>query len=401
MSYVNTSLSESSFQTGISNILCNAPDKNERWTKHVEFYRVAHTDSSKPLICCAKHIILKSPTGDFFGMATTTDEFEGTDKEIYEQGVNRIMSDKRLIDLYFYTMDNYQLTQADTNHSYLTTDGVKRAALDLESFNSKLKIEHMQSPIVHVRMRKTFGETFFGNKEYSNWWEDSRVHVQGYFNAKMFFLTIQSDTSPSWEEASTPKIPIYFGRFNSFAEDNGDNVALFAGTQREHSVQPVMPLQKKYSSNPGNGLSTIIVKRGKYGARYQSHYLSWNVPPTAIPSSRDPISRKAANEINQYQFSPSVYTGAAESSIVYVLHPEDGIYGSLSNIILATHLSILDGDELEVELPGCKTAIDTYVALSIDSTSPFTTAGTNPFSPSVVAVRKNKPTVLYEKYTNY
>ncbi|MEC0276798.1 hypothetical protein [Peribacillus frigoritolerans] len=406
------SFSESRFQQGIEDLLCNGSDASERWTQLAQFTRVAYQkDAREPLICAALHYILKSPKGDLFGIAITSDEFQGVAGDnIFQQGYDRLNSDRRLTDLYVYTLEKYALTFG-SNQYISTSNGVKRAALDLESFGSDLRLDHQQSPIIPVRMRKvTNSEKFFTDKQYSNWWEDSQIRVKGYYDDKMLFFTIQSDTSPAWANNETPKIPLYFGRFSSFSEDNGDNVALFAGTYEGATKKPIMPLRKDYYSSPGSGISNIIVRQSKYGARYQAHYLSWNATPAQFPPNQGGSLRKTANEINRYPFNPSTYSDQVEASIAYIIHPEDGVYGSLSNIILSNHLSILDGDELEVQTAYCHTSsenseahdhYDDYVVTAIDSACPFTIIGSTPSLPTLVAVRKNKPTYINSELTNY
>jgi hypothetical protein len=48
------------------------------------------------------------------------------------------------------------------------------------------------------------------------------------------------------------------------------------------------------------------------------------------------------------RFNPSLYTNKVHSSCIYVVHPEEGVRGLLSDMIGVVPLSLVDGDKLIV-----------------------------------------------------
>ncbi|MBJ8206168.1 hypothetical protein JDS91_34025, partial [Bacillus cereus] len=44
-----------------------------------------------------------------------------------------------------------------------------------------------------------------------------------------------------------------------------------------------------YVNHPSNGIDSVMIKKTKYGARYQEHFLRWNVPPNLMPPTREEL----------------------------------------------------------------------------------------------------------------
>lgn len=364
MPYVDLKVSEDSFQFELAYLLQTMGGEGERWEIYAQFIRTAYTlGSSNPSICSAQHYILKSPKGDLFGMAITSDIFEGSSislSEIDYLGKERLESDKRLLNLYVYTLEKFDL-EDNLDHVIGTNDSPIIKALDVEYIKTD-KPKTYQSPIVKMQLRKSeSNEKFFGDyKRYSNWWEDSFIRIKGYFDDRMLFLTIQADNTCAWSVNEVPRIPLFFGRFDSFSSDIDKNVALFGGTYSPYSIEvtPILPIKKEYFTQPGNGINNIIVRNTKYNERYQAHYLS-SLTSGGVITATDEI----------------------EASLAYIVHPEHGVYGTIPNIILTNQLSILDGDILEVSSLKCNVIQgelhshwDNYIYTKINSLSPLTVA---------------------------
>jgi hypothetical protein len=388
MPFISTNLSEGNFLTELTEILTTNGEEDERWKLHAKFTRVAYSlGTDNPLVCAAKHYIFKSPLGDLFGIAVTSDVFQvNTTNNLLSLGKSRLESDKRLLNLYLYTVEKFDLSD-NVDHVIGTNYPVLRKALDVEYIFTN-KPETYQSPIIPITLRKKDdNEKFFGSdKKYANWWEDSRVRITGYFDNGMLIFTIKADNAPSWSNYDVPRIPIFFGRFEAFGKDYSDNVALFAGTYNSSSntdFEPIFPIGKNYYPSPGNGISNVIVRKTKYGSRYQAHYLSSNTPPKLMPPNIDdyPQYNKPAYH---YQYNPSKYSDEIHASLAYIVHPEHGVYGFLPNIILTEQLSILDGDILDVQSWKCHvwnggnphSHWEHYLYREIDSVSPLTIPGT-------------------------
>jgi hypothetical protein len=233
----------------------------------------------------------------------------------------------------------------------------------------------MQSPIALLEFRNAEG----------NWWPDSKISIVGNITDRRLFLTFAHDTLPLWEKNQIPSVPLFFGDIQSF--DSGDiiyNTALFTGSllpryaseplfmdnlfstvvadDEHHEAHSYLPLRKTYPTRPGDGRLAVIVNRGKMGGRYQAHYLSVAVPPDLMRPTRTTSLGSGYEDVTyprdwhtrydhpsyNMRFNPSLYTNKVHSSCIYVVHPEEGVRGLLSDMIGVVPLSLVDGDKLIV-----------------------------------------------------
>ncbi|MGG4144838.1 PKD domain-containing protein [Paenibacillus algorifonticola] len=174
------------------------------------------------------------------------------------------------------------------------------------------------------------------------------------------------------------------------AELDYDDVQL-----KQEILQPIM---KDYTSYPSNGIDSVMVKRTKYGARYQAHYLSWNIPSNVMPPSREDQDGKKhprawnnyENDVYKYQFNPSRYSDKAHSSRALLIHPEDGTYGTLRNVILVSPLSIMNGDELKAVKNHCdvENKYEVYAYYLVEGISPLTKRSATGFRPAGLGILK-------------
>ncbi|TPG81301.1 hypothetical protein EEL32_20610 [Brevibacillus laterosporus] len=161
----------------------------------------------------------------------------------------------------------------------------------------------------------------------------------------------------------------------------------------------ILPILKDYPHFPSNGIDSIMVKRTKFGARYQAHYLMWNIPPNTMPPARignnggmHPRAwRDAENPSYKYQFSPSRYSDKAHTSRALIVHPEDGKYGTLRNVILVSPLTIMNGDELKEADKKCEDGVNTYKTYSyylVEGISPLTKRASTAYAPAGLGILK-------------
>ncbi|SEL28601.1 PKD domain-containing protein [Paenibacillus sp. OK003] len=160
----------------------------------------------------------------------------------------------------------------------------------------------------------------------------------------------------------------------------------------------LLPVMKEYPYYPSNGIDSIMVKRNKFGARYQAHYLSWNVPSNSMPPLREDDDnhkhprawKDYMNEQYKYQFSPSRYSGKAHSSRALLVHPEDGTFGTLRNVILTSPLTIMNGDELKAVRDYCddENRYEVYSYYLVEGISPLTKRPATPYRPAALGILK-------------
>lgn len=160
----------------------------------------------------------------------------------------------------------------------------------------------------------------------------------------------------------------------------------------------LLPVMKEYPNYPSNGIDSIMVKRNKYGARYQAHYLSWNVPSNSIPPLREDVDghkhprawKDYRNDQYKFQFSPSKYSGKAHSSRALLVHPEDGTFGTLRNVILTSPLTIMNGDELKAVRDYCddENKYEIYSYYLVEGISPLTKRPATAFRPAAIGILK-------------
>ncbi|NGQ95322.1 hypothetical protein G3578_09160 [Brevibacillus sp. SYP-B805] len=200
--------------------------------------------------------------------------------------------------------------------------------------------------------------------------------------------------------------------FAGYAPDKGSFD--FDNPSRTRFRETIFPIFKKksgssvsgYPAFPSNGVDTVQVKRTKFGAYYQEYFVSWNTPSNLIPPERESAESgdkhpRAWNQFNsdayRYKFNASSYDDRVHVSKAYLVHPEDGVHGTLRNVILCNPLSILNGDELEIEEVLCSNDKWRYYFCLIEGASPLTKRPGTPYRPAGVGVKKSKLQVTQKR----
>ncbi|WP_068498930.1 hypothetical protein [Paenibacillus kribbensis] len=398
-------------------------------------------------ITVAEHFIYSNKENQSFGIAIAgtwyprlADYVKRPDKDSYKQfgewATNEFRKYRLSHTLYVYMLEDLKGLKPDGADLVLAWNdnseaGQLRAALDIEVEESAWKTTtsspmftvtkaegaRMQSPIMQAGLRYKLMESYYNNSfnypvQNTNWWSDSEIAVKGTLSDTNFFFTIQCDNVPAPENNLVPIIPLYFGKLDPVEE--GDNVyALFAGTvpirdtvngvatfdfDDTTSRQPhIMPLLKSYPNFPANGLDNIMVNRAKQGARYQAHYLSWNSPPNLMPPARTSVDGKkdyprawnnAENPLYKYTFNPSRYSGKVHTSKVYVIHPEEGVRGTLKDTISLAAFSF-NANKLRVKRTHCPDEFDVYRYFLVEGISPLTKKPGTQFRPAGIGLYVN------------
>lgn len=340
--------------------------------------------------------------------------------------------------MYFYMVED--LKGLKPNHDDICLPWIDasekeliRASLDIEveasewvtSGNSsngvftitKAEGRRMQSPIVPAGLRSKLIESYYEPKynsavQYTNWWNDTELSIKGTLTETNAFFIIQSDNVPAPEGNLVPMIPFYFGKLDPI-EDGDIAYAMFAGTVPvEDKIQKVaeydfddvtkkqpniMPLLKTYPVNAANGLDNVMIHRAKLGARYQASYLSWNSPPNLMPPARSSVDGKrdyprawnnAENPLYKYNFNPSRYSDKVHTSKIYVVHPEEGVRGTLKDTIALAAFSF-NANKLRVKRANCPDEFDVYRYFLVEGISPLTKKPGTQFRPAGIGIYLN------------
>lgn len=281
---------------------------------------------------------------------------------------------------------------------------------------TKAEPGRLQSPIIQAGMRSNLLEKNFEDKynyavQYTNWWHDSEISIKGHLTDTNAFFIIQCDNVPAPEGNLVPTIPLHFGLIDALEE--GDKpYALFAGSvpivssiegvatydydNTTKKLPNIMPLLKAYPKYPANGLNNIIISRSKLGARYQSHYFAWNAPPHLIPPQRTSKNGRdyprawnnAESPLYKYAFNPSRYSEKVHTSKVYIVHPEEGIRGSLKDTLALSALSF-NASKLRVRKSNCPDEFDVYRYFLVEGVSPFTSKPGTQYRPAGIGLYFN------------
>ncbi|MGG4144839.1 hypothetical protein ABEW34_17120 [Paenibacillus algorifonticola] len=304
-----------------------------------------------------------------------------------------------------------------------------RAALDIEAEQSdwltvaslggvftitKATLDRMQSPIMTAGLRTNLLDSYYSSSfsapaQYTNWWHDSEIAIKGHMNSTNLFLILQSDNVPAPEGNLVPSIPLYFGKIDPI-EEGDDAYAMFVGSvPRENEIDKIakydfdnttrmpsiLPLLKSYPKYPANGLDNVMMSRSKLGARYQAYYLSWNAPPNAIPPQRASDGKdyprawnNAENPLYKYSFNPSRYSQKVHTSKVYLIHPEEGVRGSLKDTIALSALSF-NANKLRVRKALCPNEYDVFRYFMVEGISPFTKKPGTQYRPAGIGLYVN------------
>lgn len=353
-------------------------------------------------ICITRHVIFRRWDNQLLGFAQSTgtvkvdtSELPKEKKELFKGFVQMYKDLIQYTTLYAYTVDEYTgFTHALTTEGKAAPITVMYEDAGSGVFNSSLDIEYhsddefypnmMQSPIVTMNLKGDTNEHIakIGKLNYranTNWWGDSLVQLKGVFDETSCFFTLKVDSAPGWEDNLVTLVPFFFG--NLVREDTprtSTPIALLGGRQVgkffdydnvETVTDTLQPTTRNYVEHPSNGIESIMIKKSKYGARYQKHYLKWQAPPHLMPPTREEIRKvkeaegtekeeemarkypRAWNYLRygyyQYSFHPSRYSEDMKVSRAYVVHPEDGTLGFIPNIILAPLINLSEGTILK------------------------------------------------------
>lgn len=354
-------------------------------------------------ICVTRHIIMRRWDNELLAFAQSTGAVKiatedlPTDKvELMKWFVEFYKSFVDYTTVYAYTMDTYEgYTHFVTGDgkvapvTIMTDDsgfGVFRASLDIEYYSEdEYYPDTKQSPIIVMKLKGDTGESVssIGKLNYrtnTNWWADSLIQLRGVFDETSCFFTLKVDSAPTWEDNNVTLVPFFFGNLvvKGATEPNKTPIAMLGGTQVgklfdfdnvEIKTETLQPITRNYVNHPSNGIDSVMVKKTKYGARYQEHFLRWNVPPNLMPPTREELRKvkdamgtekeeefarkypRAWNYLRfgyyNYNFHPSRYSDKIHASRATVMHPEDGVIGYIPNIVLLPLINIMEGDILK------------------------------------------------------
>ncbi|MEM5623006.1 hypothetical protein AAHB56_24060 [Bacillus thuringiensis] len=314
------------------------------WKKVKTFYKYIHKEKeqgSKNNITklykywCAKHVVLQNADGGMYGIVQTWAWENKTKLDI------DLSTDKGKTELQSYLENNpgykdrscMYLYMIEQLPNYKDNSLITMGAQDGYETKSIMDVELAEvTEIKNENRNPNTGEIYYTySYEYSdspqlmmspwvkctfrnprlqnvnvdtNWWPDSLVRITGQVDKDRAVLLIQADRTPAFENNVVPVIPVYMGRLESYAADDTIADALWAGSAYDEGdessshtfdfenpkpfrdVSKYMPRTKTYPKSPGNGIDNVIIKRSRFGARYQAHYIAWNVPSNMMPPDR-------------------------------------------------------------------------------------------------------------------
>lgn len=269
-------------------------------------------------IAISRHTVMKRYDGELLGLAQTTGAIDFFPLDYSNKPATFLAQLQKLFydtvdytTLYAYMLEDYSnYTHHVTDDgdimpiTYIVEDmgaGVAVTSLDIEFHNDENYESGMyQSPLTAIDLihGRSYNLATIGKLNYktdTNWWNDSKIKVFGNVDSNAFTLILRADTAPFWHDNKVPQTPFFFG---DLVMRDGKNypVALYGGKAVDKFFDfdstvvtedaAIMPVTRNYPHYPGNGVDSVILKRTKYGARYQAHYLSWETPPNEIPPDR-------------------------------------------------------------------------------------------------------------------
>ncbi|MDQ0176224.1 hypothetical protein [Bacillus chungangensis] len=183
---------------------------------------------------------------------------------------------------YYYYRHHYEIFETDNPD--MEFDGkilsaspfhMLRSVLDVEVLGTKWSEEYkevnithtepraMQSPIVKTTLRAEFLEHKDHPIWHTNWWSDSEVNIKGHVDSTSFFLVLQADNAPAWENNLIPTIPLYFGKVKSMDGKSDNGYALFAGTIPPSKRKDTTRWESTYNASKiYAGTTTFLVADG-------------------------------------------------------------------------------------------------------------------------------------------
>lgn len=456
MPYIKTLFTEAGFLTEMKDLLVangwtlESTFKKMGYRFNSMFYTPgfssADNDIAKFTIYYADHMIVRNATGELFGIARIN-----SSEKIYRdlpakfKDVNsskhpasaKLVTDSTLLEelhewmfaqrneqlmdasqLFFYMLKDLPIVEEGVLNVYpldtpqgvidvenlgyrpTSTSGSNGPSYAFEMQNSHPEI--MQSPMMQVKTRE-IGTT--SNGWMTNWWPDSKIRVEGSVSGETVAIIIQCDNTAAYADNNVPTIPIYMGQL--IPEDPADTneSVLFGGTAvslatydyrstKPHTAVPLMPINKSYPKNPGNGIDNLIVKRARLGSFYQAYYLSFHTTSDTMPPDR--ISNEGRsyasswknqeNEEYQYRFNPSSYSNKVIVSRAIVVHPEEGVRGHLKDMLMTSSIGLVNTDRLKLKREACPNVFDLYKYFVVDAVSPMTKSPAIATSPAGFAI---------------
>lgn len=441
MPYIDTAFTEGTFLDDLKDLLVT-----NGWTYIKSFEKMAYpakimntttliSDSAAVDIAVAKHKIFKNAKGIYYGIAvmrqvnTTYGQVKGhiSDEAAFQQWIrDNYSKDFSTAQIFVYMFEKEPEIVDGSSIGCMVGDKIPaiRGAGDIELLESKwvgegvtAQFEYtkydsdvMQSPWVQVVLRNP---NLQKTDVASNWFPDSLITICGYVDSNNLFVMLQADPTPAFADNVVPLTPLYMGDFTSLDPNDTNNYALFGGTAfntgdetASHnfdfdSTVPYrdatqsMPVLKTYPNFPGNGVDNIIVRRAKYGARYQAYYLSWNTQSNGTKPDR--IGKDGGgypkawqgpeNDEYKYQFNPSIYSGMVHSSKIYIVHPDEGVRGYLPRAVALAPFGLVNKDKLKVKKQNCPTPeYDQYIYFLSEAISPFSKRPATPYRPMGVGI---------------
>lgn len=400
------------------------------WTKiGFEFALSFVMDTTDVNVILAKHMVMKNADDEMVGFALATDPYKRNyglcDPQPDPDNIGpfqawasaKFQNKLRTSRIYMYMLEEVppfadnevicEWEQKDLLRMVLDAEvaATERVMYPMNPYPELVIADHkptvMQSPIVTIRLRCDDLEPDIyanSNKDEANkiyatsWWYDSLIRMQGWLDDKKFFFAIRADTGGAWENNTVPFVPLFFGQFDPEKAGDVGNTALFAGTAEENTtpnfnyddieanLDPLYPILKEYPENASNGVDTVMVHRGAYGARYQSYYLSLHSAPHEMKPLRAKGNLKYPRAYNQvespvfsYQYNPSNYSNRVLCSKIQLIHPDEGPRGSLPFSIGLNPMSLRRGAKLKVPTTFCPDPIyNWYYYFLFEGRCPFT-----------------------------
>lgn len=289
-------------------------------------------------IALTRHMIVKRWDGQLLGLAQSTGAVRFYPKKYSLDPVTFLEEMKQFFyetvdytTLYTYMLEKYEHPthfvggeggepQPITYIMESQFNGVLASSLDIEFHNENMYGKEMyQSPVMTLDLvqGQNFSVGAIGKLNFktdTNWWNDSKILLQGNIDTNSFCFILRADNAPIWHDGKVPQTPFYFGDVIDKGTGEFVPVAMFGGKAVDRNFdfdntevitnEAIMPTTRNYVHYPSNGVDSVMLKRTKFGARYQAHYLQWEVPPNEIPPNRSRIelNRDALEYAEKHKF---------------------------------------------------------------------------------------------------
>lgn len=283
-----------------------------------------------------------------------------------------------------------------------------------------------QSPIVEIdyrhpeTQRMDFDPVSGALVTKGNAWPDTLLGISGNIDSQTASFVISPDKSSSRISGEALTSYAYIGKMqpdddynpvskglevldvvfgSSIPKTPFDSLEDYDFTKIHKSVDyaTLQPLMRDYGDSAGNGITDIILRRSKDGARYLRCCISTLVAPNEmVPDRLDdtsgsswvPVWNRSINSEYNYKFNPSDNSDEVTLGEAYVINPEQGDIGTLRNVLLSNPLSMLSGDIITVDGELCPPSMEVeYQYHLIEGISPFTTRPSVHYRPLGVCLK--------------